>query len=302
MEHTSESAAASVAALSLSAGASSEALVEALTEHAPVSVFITDAEGACVYANARACALTGLTAPESLGFGWTTALHPDDAERVTAEWTRAAASGADFEMEYRFLHTDGGVAWCEATASAVRDRHGALVGWVGVCVDVTARKASEERYQELFENAHDVIYSADVSGNFLAVNKAAVDLLGFTRDELLTMNFFERIAPEEAEGTQEALVRALDGEEAETGRVAVGCEGWASRACRGRRSSGRRERSTHPIRGDRPGHDRPRRVAGPACFPGVPRSADRASEPCALPRPAESGARPCRGGPDWEWQ
>ena len=214
MEHTSESAAASVAALSLSAGASSEALVEALTEHAPVSVFITDAEGACVYANARACALTGLTAPESLGFGWTTALHPDDAERVTAEWTRAAASGANFEMEYRFLHTDGGVAWCEATASAVRDRYGALVGWVGVCVDVTARKASEGRYQELFENAHDVIYSADVSGNFLAVNKAAVDLLGFTRDELLTMNFFERIAPEEAEGTQEALVRALDGEEA----------------------------------------------------------------------------------------
>ena len=155
--------------------ASSEELVETLTDHAPVGVFITNAEGECVYANARACTLTGLTPQQSLGFGWQTALHPDDAERVAAGWAKAAAAGENFEMEYRFLRADGSVAWCEASTSAAsRSARRKLAGWVGVCVDVTARRLSEERYRELFENARDAVYhGGHVEGNFLAVNRAA---------------------------------------------------------------------------------------------------------------------------------
>ena len=216
MEHTSESAAASVAALSLSAGASSEALFQALTDHAPVSVFLTDAEGRCVYANARACVLTGLTLDQSLGLGWQAAVHPDDAEHVAAGWAKATAAGEDFRMEHRFLRPDGSIVWCESQAAPIRDPQGEVTGWVGYAADVTARRLSEERYRELFENARDAVYTADVEGNFLTVNTAAVELSGFTRDELLAMNLFDLIAPDDAEMVRDTLARAFSGDETET--------------------------------------------------------------------------------------
>jgi PAS domain S-box-containing protein len=47
---------------------------------------------------------------------------------------------------------------------------------------------SEEKYRSIFENSHDVIYLADSSGRIYEVNSAAERLLGYTREELLSMN------------------------------------------------------------------------------------------------------------------
>ena len=70
-------------------------------------------------------------------------------------------------------------------------------------VDITRRKkaeeetkASEEKYRSLFENNIDSIIIASVGndpsivkGNFVKVNKAATELYGYTREEMLLMNF-----------------------------------------------------------------------------------------------------------------
>jgi two-component system NtrC family sensor kinase len=112
---------------------SSEGLVSALTDHAPVSVFVANTAGEAVYANDRLCDLTGLTVEQLLGFGLAAALHSDDAEPVTREWaTSASGAGQDFSLECQFLRPDGSVVWVEGSASAVRDRRGRLLGWVGV--------------------------------------------------------------------------------------------------------------------------------------------------------------------------
>lgn len=44
-----------------------------------------------------------------------------------------------------------------------------------------------ERYRELFENAADFIYTTDLEGNFLSVNKAGENITGFSRGELQVM-------------------------------------------------------------------------------------------------------------------
>jgi PAS domain S-box-containing protein len=117
--------------------ASSEELLRALTAATPVGVFVTDTAGDCVYANERLAVLTGVTEEQLLGSGWTAALHPDDVERVTDRWFEE--TGADFALAFRFLRADGGVTWVEASASALRDDDGVVAGWVGMCVDQTAR-------------------------------------------------------------------------------------------------------------------------------------------------------------------
>lgn len=130
---------------------SSEGLFRALTAHAPVGIFVTNAVGESVYVNERLCELTGLTLEQSLGYGWVAALHPDDADQVRSAWKVASAAGRDFAREYRFLRPDGSICWIEGSASAVCDAAGQLLGWVGVCVDLTDGKLSEERLEQAKE-------------------------------------------------------------------------------------------------------------------------------------------------------
>ena len=49
-------------------------------------------------------------------------------------------------------------------------------------------RASEQRYRQLFESAHDAIWVHDLQGNLLAVNRATEELTGYTAEKLLTMN------------------------------------------------------------------------------------------------------------------
>jgi PAS domain S-box-containing protein len=59
-----------------------------------------------------------------------------------------------------------------------------------------ALRESEERYRELFENAKDAIYVHDLKGNYIRVNRAAEELSGYSREEIVGHNFTEFIAKE----------------------------------------------------------------------------------------------------------
>lgn len=188
-----------------------ERLFAALADHAPVGVFATTADGAAVYTNDFLCALLGRSSDELLGDGWASALHPEDAEQVRADWADASTAGRDFHGEYRFLRPDGGVRSVEGSAAAVHDADGLLLGWVGCCVDLTARKLGEERYQELFEHATDAIFTATTTGEITSINRAGEQLTGYARDVLLGMSFFDLVAPEDAAQALETLQRRIAG-------------------------------------------------------------------------------------------
>ncbi|MBU1627457.1 response regulator, partial [bacterium] len=49
-------------------------------------------------------------------------------------------------------------------------------------------KESEEKFRTLFENSRDAIYFSTRNGSILDVNQAALNLFGYSRDEMLTMN------------------------------------------------------------------------------------------------------------------
>jgi PAS domain S-box-containing protein len=53
-----------------------------------------------------------------------------------------------------------------------------------------------EEYEELFNNIPDPVYIHDLEGNFLKVNDTAVDVMGYSRAELLTMTPEDLVAPE----------------------------------------------------------------------------------------------------------
>jgi PAS domain S-box-containing protein len=75
---------------------------------------------------------------------WASALHPDDRDRVLAEWSRSDASGEPYAGEYRLLAADGRTVWIRDEAVLLRDRDGTPVHWQGVMVDISAAKAATE--------------------------------------------------------------------------------------------------------------------------------------------------------------
>src|SRR5215510_453223 len=54
-------------------------------------------------------------------------------------------------------------------------------------------RKSEARYRDFFDNAKDVIYVHDLTGRYTMVNKAAENLMGYSREELLQMTVFDVI-------------------------------------------------------------------------------------------------------------
>jgi diguanylate cyclase (GGDEF)-like protein/PAS domain S-box-containing protein len=193
------------AALALSgiqALASPEDVFRALTAQAPVGIFVARAEGGYEYVNQRWCELTGLGPEQALGDGWATALHPEDAERARSAWAEAAGAGHDSIAEYRFLRPDGAVSWIETHATALRDGNGRVLGWVGTCLDLTARKAAEEavaaageRFRAAFDNAPIGMALVTPEGEWLQVNAAFCRLLGFLEEELLTLALSDLTVP-----------------------------------------------------------------------------------------------------------
>jgi PAS domain S-box-containing protein len=57
-------------------------------------------------------------------------------------------------------------------------------------------KLSEEKYKQLFENAHDAIWSDDISGNIIGANNACVQQSGYSRKELFSMKSADLLSKE----------------------------------------------------------------------------------------------------------
>ena len=200
-------------ALDAVAGNPSDDFFRALAAHAPMGVLFTDPTGECCYVNARLCDLTGLSPEQSLGSGWMTAVHPDDAERVRDACERTLAGGTGFSTDCRFRRPDGRITRVDASLFAALGEDEQVIGWVGTCVDATLRGPGEDGFRELFEHAQDAVYTADMEGNVTIVNHAAEQLTGYSRAELTAMNLFDLIASDDSERMHAALARKLQGKD-----------------------------------------------------------------------------------------
>jgi PAS domain S-box-containing protein len=74
---------------------------------------------------------------------------------------------------------------------AVRARAGAEAARKQTEVLIEGLRISEERYRTLFEESRDAIYMTSRDGRFVDANPAALELFGYTRDELMSVNASE---------------------------------------------------------------------------------------------------------------
>jgi two-component system cell cycle sensor histidine kinase/response regulator CckA len=74
---------------------------------------------------------------------WLECIHPDDRERIGAEYDQALKTGM-INHEYRIVRPDGSVRWLRERGFGVRDDRGVIRRFAGIAEDVTEREQLED--------------------------------------------------------------------------------------------------------------------------------------------------------------
>jgi len=122
---------------------------------------------------------------------WSRLVHPEDLDRVMAEWDACQRGDVAFRSEYRMSNRDGQVVWVRDEAVPVsRDDKGNAL-FQGVMLDVTERKLAEERlleaeerFRTLVEQIPAITYIEDPeTGRNLYISPQIEAVLGYSDKE-----------------------------------------------------------------------------------------------------------------------
>ena len=110
---------------------------------------------------------------------------------IRAELTNYRKNGTEFEVDFDIF--------------PIADKTGWFTKWVSIHRDVSERKklmrelsVSEEKYRLFFEkNPLPVAVIEEETFQVLEINEAAIRLYGYSREEFLSMSFYEIIPPED---------------------------------------------------------------------------------------------------------
>jgi len=131
------------------------------------------------------------------------AIRPSDRAIFSEGFVSAIKEGKFFDVEARIVLPDGRDRLLKTQAETVIGANGRTERMFGTIQDITdsrraeeALRDSEARYRDLVENANDLIYTHDMDGNFTSLNRAGELVSGYSREELLRMNYADVVAPE----------------------------------------------------------------------------------------------------------
>ena len=180
--------------------AESELRFRTLADSGQALIWTAGLDKKCDYFNAVWLRFTGRTLEQEMGDGWTEGVHPEDFERCVKTYVEAFDRREAFSMEYRLRHASGEYRWLQDDGSPRFDREGRFIGYIGYCLDITARRQAEEGYQTLFREmldgfaVHEMIFDGagqPVDYRFLAVNPAFERMTGLRGADIVGRTVLE---------------------------------------------------------------------------------------------------------------
>lgn len=165
-----------------------------ILDNSPALIYMKDFEGRYLFIN-RSWAELFNTSNEKVRGKSDTDLFPEEiASGFIANDRYVMDNDKMLETEEIAPHSDG-VHSYHSIKVPIKDSTGKIYALCGISTDITERKKSEaalreseEQYRVIIDLAPDPFFHGDSKGNFINVNNAALELTGYTREELLGMN------------------------------------------------------------------------------------------------------------------
>ena len=121
------------------------------------------------------------------------------------EYDKLDASELRHPLELELIRKDGSTIWSESISSFLRNSDGERTGFFSITRDISERKhshemllESEEKYCNILESIGEGYFEIDLTGNLIFFNDTLCRMSGYSKEELMGMNYSEYTTPETA--------------------------------------------------------------------------------------------------------
>jgi len=192
--------------------AKSEERYRTVLEQMEDAYFETDIAGNLTFCNDAICRQLGYSREELIGMNYRDYTPDDDVQRVYKAFNQVYQTGKPVKAFPTVrIRKDRRRLSAETSAFPLQNESGEIIGFRGINRDVTERaqmikalSESEERYRTILAAIEEGYYEVDLAGSFTFVNNATCRQLGYSKEELIGMNYLAYIPKEEAKGIYKA--------------------------------------------------------------------------------------------------
>lgn len=174
-------------------------------------------DGALLAVNEAVARITGYRREELLGMSWIDLLFPADLRSQFDQLLERLRQGDVSDYEILMQKNEGSLVTLEMTSANEYDENGDLEKIVGICLDVTERRASEERLRkneralaEAQKMAHLGSWIWDIPSDTVTWSAELYRIYGLTPDEggQTFEQYLERVHPDDREMAREIVMQA----------------------------------------------------------------------------------------------
>jgi len=183
----------------------SESKYRTLVENIPQKIFTKDRDSVYVSCNENFVRDLGIRPDQCAGKTDYDFFPRELADKYRADDKRIMEAGQTEDLEEKYLQ-DGQEVWVQMIKTPIRQEDGRVIGILGIFWDITARRRAAEELQKLSQFRESIIDNAnvwldviDANGNVMIWNKAAEEISGYSRDEVVGHGrIWEWLYPDEA--------------------------------------------------------------------------------------------------------
>ncbi|MFD1293902.1 PAS domain S-box protein [Lutibacter holmesii] len=154
------------------------------------------------------------TTKEHLASAWQDIINQDDLKLALVNFNKHLNDPKfPYDQEVRYKHSNGSTVWIRCRGLAIRNEQGEAIRMLGAHQNITSLKENEiqlqkekeavkksnEKYLALYNQSPFALQSLDKNGKILEVNNKWLQILGYTKNEVLNTSFKKFVHPDSLE-------------------------------------------------------------------------------------------------------